>query len=253
MPDEIIKRRHIIRFLKTGYAVGEKAPVSAIYECSECEEITAFRKGEKLIKCEKDHNHDDQYWYQTNQFIHFVSKNLNTEFAKLETWSFKLADFVAEKSGTMIFAYFHGLWFLFWTYVNTGHILFGIGEFDPYPFGLLTMIVSLEAIFLSTFILISQNRQAQKSELRAELDYQTNLKTEKDVAEILSILNNLSEDDKTIEKETNEILENKNIMRENRKKIVPKRKLNHKHVNQIMKDAGIEIIHTTPKMKLIQK
>ena len=50
--------------------------------------------------------------------------------------------------------------------------------FDKYPFGLLTMIVSLEAIFLSTFVMISQNRQASRSDIRAELDFETNLRSE---------------------------------------------------------------------------
>ena len=51
-------------------------------------------------------------------------------------------------------------------------------EFDPFPFGLLTMIVSLEAIFLSTFILITQNRQEARSELRAEFDFRNNVRGE---------------------------------------------------------------------------
>jgi uncharacterized membrane protein len=123
-----------------------------------------------------------------------VSKNLNTEFEKLETFSLKMADFIAEVSGTMGFVWFHAFWFGAWIALNTGLPKLGVVQWDPYPFGLLTMIVSLEAIILSTFILISQNRAAQKSELRAELDYQTNLKIEKDVAEILSMLEELRED-----------------------------------------------------------
>jgi len=63
-------------------------------------------------------------------------------------------------------------------WINPGH------EFDPYPFGLLTMIVSLEAIFLTTLVMVSQNVQAKRSELRAELDYQVNLKAEKEVVAI---------------------------------------------------------------------
>jgi len=52
------------------------------------------------------------------------------------------------------------------------------GIFDPYPFGLLTMIVSLEAIFLSTFVMVSQNRQAARENVRADLDFETNLRSE---------------------------------------------------------------------------
>jgi uncharacterized membrane protein len=201
------KKARIIKFLKTAYAIGDKAPASAIYECSECENITAFKKGETFLPCEEDHGDEEQEWYRTNQFVHFVSKNLNVEFKKMETFSLKLADFIAEFSGTMVFIYFHVLWFLFWIYTNTGHKIFGLINFDPYPFGLLTMMVSLEAIFLSTFILISQNRQAAKSELRAELDYQTNLKTEKDVAEILSMLHELRQEGRLLVKDADEVIE----------------------------------------------
>jgi len=71
----------------------------------------------------------------------------------------KLASLIAGASGNMWFAYFHVLWFSLWFLANHGSIP-GIKPFDPFPYGLLTMIVSLEAIFLSTFILINQNRQA---------------------------------------------------------------------------------------------
>ena len=62
--------------------------------------------------------------------------------------------------------------------------------FDPPPFGLLTLIVSLEAIFLASFILISENKHSRMSELRAKMDYQVNIKAEKGIAEILAILKN---------------------------------------------------------------
>jgi uncharacterized membrane protein len=60
----------------------------------------------------------------------------------------------------MYFVYFHVIWFGFWIFANDGLLRPFIPIFDPFPYGLLTMVVSLEAIFLSTFILISQNRQA---------------------------------------------------------------------------------------------
>lgn len=239
------RRKRIIKLLKIEYEIGDVVPVSAIYECSECEEITAFKKGERFLPCESIHdNEDDQHWYKTNQVIHFVSKNLNTEFEKLETFSLKLADFIADFSGRMGFVYFHVFWFIFWISANTGHPIFGVSGFDPYPFGLLTMIVSLEAIFLSTFILISQNRQSAKSELRAELDYQTNLKTEKDVAEVLSILHELREEGKLLEMETSEVLEDANIVLEKSKK--KKSRTNtprERKAREILKDAGIHHVH----------
>lgn len=67
-----------------------------------------------------------------------------------------------------------------WIAINT--IDLGIPQFDPFPFGLLTMIVSLEAIFLSIFVLISQNRQSEKDRIRSEIEYEVNVKAELEVA-----------------------------------------------------------------------
>jgi uncharacterized membrane protein len=80
-------------------------------------------------------------------------------------------------SGSMAFVYLHAAWFAAWLLLNLG--VFGAAAvFDPFPFGLLTLIVSLEAIFLSTFVLISQNRQAGRADVRSELDYETNVRSE---------------------------------------------------------------------------
>ena len=88
----------------------------------------------------------------------------------------RTADRVTTFAGSMRFVYIHAIWFAVWVLVNIG--LAGAGwEFDEFPFGLLTMIVSLEAIFLATFVMISQNRQAQRSDLRAEIDFETNLRS----------------------------------------------------------------------------
>src|SRR5262249_5885809 len=147
------------------YRPGDVVPASAIYECSFCESITAFKHGETFLPCDDCNAPDDeQTWYRTNEFVRFVSKNVNTEFERIETFSLKLASLIADVAGNVWFVYFHIVWFGLWVYMNTGHVLWGLVNFDPYPFGLLTMVVSLEAIFLSTFILIIQNLQAQKSE-----------------------------------------------------------------------------------------
>jgi uncharacterized membrane protein len=90
-------------------------------------------------------------------------------------------DLVAEKitnfAGSLTFVYIHAAWFGAWIALNVG--LAGIDrEFDKFPFGLLTMIVSLEAIFLSTFVMVSQNRQAARENVRADLDFETNVRSE---------------------------------------------------------------------------
>ena len=75
----------------------------------------------------------------------------------------------------------YGLWFLIWVSINT--LPLGIPQFDPFPFGLLTMIVSLEAIFLSCFVLISQNRQSEKT-IRSDVEYEVNVQAELEVAHL---------------------------------------------------------------------
>ena len=241
------KKSHIVRLLKIEYKIGDIVPVSAIYECGECENLTAYKKGERFVPCEERHDDEDEHWYRTNEFVHFVSKNLNTEFERIEGFSLKAADIIAEWAGSIWFVFLHIIWFWFWIHVNTGNTLFGITDFDPYPFGLLTMIVSLEAIFLSTFILISQNRSGQKSELRAELDYQTNLKTEKEVAEILSILHQLRDDDRLSKRETDEVLRDAHIVLKKTKK--RKRNKKNKKVKAMIRSAGIDIVTPASNQK----
>jgi uncharacterized membrane protein len=85
-----------------------------------------------------------------------------------------VADAITRFSGSMAFVVIHVVWFAAWILVNVAFT----HTFDPFPFGLLTLIVSLEAIFLSTFVLISQNQQSAKTDSRAFEDFQTNLYAE---------------------------------------------------------------------------
>ena len=85
----------------------------------------------------------------------------------------RVADSITAFSGSMLFVYVHIVWFTAWIVLNVT-----IARFDPFPFGLLTLIVSLEAIFLSTFVLLSQNREASRSDLRSEIDFETNVLSE---------------------------------------------------------------------------
>lgn len=79
---------------------------------------------------------------------------------EIHSFEGKIAGLIADLSGSIIFVYIHTVWFGFWILANQGFFKPYIYPFDPFPYGLLTMVVSLEAIFLSTFILINQNRQA---------------------------------------------------------------------------------------------
>jgi uncharacterized membrane protein len=89
----------------------------------------------------------------------------------------RIADRVTEFAGSLRFVYIHTVWFGVWILVNVG-LLGAALKFDKFPFGLLTMIVSLEAIFLSTFVMVSQNRQAARADIRSQLDFETNLRSE---------------------------------------------------------------------------
>jgi uncharacterized membrane protein len=115
------------------------------------------------------------------------------EVTQARTTQARISDAITNFSGSMAFVYIHAVWFGFWILLNVGLIhIPNISEFDPFPFGLLTLIVSLEAIFLSTFVLISQNRLAQVNERRAELDLQVNLLAEQKATKILDMLDQMA-------------------------------------------------------------
>jgi uncharacterized membrane protein len=111
---------------------------------------------------------------------------LRLQAAQRRTLQEHLADAITSVSGHMLFVYLHILWFGSWIVINAGWRRFP--AFDPFPYGLLTMIVSLEAIFLSTFVLISQNRLSDEAERRADLDLHIGLLTEHEVTRVLQML-----------------------------------------------------------------
>ena len=111
-----------------------------------------------------------------------VSRNVNDDFEEHLSALQRVADWIAWFSGSMPFLLINTLWFIAWIAVNV--LPLGVRTFDPYPFGLLTMIVSLEAIFLSCFVLISQNRQAEKDHVRSDVEYEVNIKAELEVAHL---------------------------------------------------------------------
>ena len=112
-----------------------------------------------------------------------VSRNANEEMEVHSSLLQRIADLLAWFSGSMPFLISHTIWFAIWISLNT-FILGRDQAFDPFPFGLLTMIVSLEAIFLACFVLISQNRQAQKDKVRSDIEYEVNIKAELEVAHL---------------------------------------------------------------------
>ncbi len=112
--------------------------------------------------------------------IHSLKAQMDQE----RTWSDRLADKINDGFGSMGFFAFHGVFFTGWILLNIGWIP-KLPIFDPFPFGLLTMIVSLEAIFLSIFVLISQNRASKVAELREEIDLQVNVRAEQEITRLV--------------------------------------------------------------------
>jgi uncharacterized membrane protein len=101
----------------------------------------------------------------------------------------RTAEWVANFCGRFSFVWVHLIWFCAWLIINS---VPGLPHFDPYPFTFLTLVVSLEAIFLSTFILISQNQEKRLSERRNQLDLQVNLLTEQENTKMLQVLERIA-------------------------------------------------------------
>jgi len=119
----------------------------------------------------------------SEQLRHTATRNVNEEIEDKRSIVQKVADAIAEFSGSIPFLMIHVVIFGFWLTANSVHLP-GIPQWDPFPFGFLTLAVSLEAIFLSVFVLLSQNRQAAKERVRADIEYDVNLKSELEVAHL---------------------------------------------------------------------
>jgi uncharacterized membrane protein len=95
------------------------------------------------------------------------------------------ADWISDFSGSLPFLAIHCVLFFVWIMLNTGPLArTEIGGWDAYPFGLLTMAVSLEAIILSVFVLLSQNRQVARDRVRNDIEYEVNVKAELEIAHL---------------------------------------------------------------------
>ncbi len=122
--------------------------------------------------------------------------NPNTAIAEASTRWQRVSDGVASVAASHAFTLFHIAWFGGWIVLNAvaaaGWVPAALG-FDPYPFGLLTLIVSLEAIFLSIFVLVSQNRQSERDRIRTALDYQVNVKAHVEIMGIAGRLERIEQ------------------------------------------------------------
>jgi len=121
-----------------------------------------------------------------------VARNVNEEAAPPLNFGTRLADLLTMVAGDIRFAYFCFIWFLIWIVLNID-VIPGLKSFDPFPFGLLTMIVSLLAIFLSLFVLISQNRQTEREKVRNDIEYEVNVKAEVEIRDLHTKVDKMEE------------------------------------------------------------
>lgn len=111
----------------------------------------------------------------------------SAEMNRKRSMSERVADFLTDSFGTIAFFNVNLVLFALWIFTNS-NVIPGFTPFDPYPYGMLTMVVSLEAIFLSIIVLISQNRAAKIADLREELDFQVNVTAEQEITQILRMI-----------------------------------------------------------------
>jgi CRP/FNR family transcriptional regulator, cyclic AMP receptor protein len=114
-----------------------------------------------------------------------ASRNINDVEEDTRTRVMKVADWISDFSGSLPFLFIHVGIFFVWIILNVPPIAnTGLGGFDNFPFGLLTMVVSLEAIILSVFVLLSQNRQVARDRVRNDIEYEINLRAELEIAHL---------------------------------------------------------------------
>ncbi len=123
---------------------------------------------------------------ETNELLrNTASRDVNELQEDTRTRVMKTADWISDFSGSLPFLFIHIGIFFVWIVLNAGPLAHtAAGGWDPFPFGLLTMVVSLEAIILSVFVLLSQNRQVARERVRNDIEYDVNLKAELEVAEL---------------------------------------------------------------------
>ena len=109
-------------------------------------------------------------------------------FEEKLSWSDKLAQKISDFVGNIWFVWIHAVGFGIWIVIN---IVINEGAWDPYPFIFLTLVVSLEAIFLSTFVLMAQNKESKENEIRDALDYEVDMQSGQEVSEIKSMVRKL--------------------------------------------------------------
>ncbi len=115
-----------------------------------------------------------------------LAQGFRTQLKNATRWPDRAADLLTSWFGTVAFLLLNTLFFVIWILWNTGYL--GFIPFDPFPFNLITTIVSLEAIFLSVIVLITQNRQNKIADLRQKMDFEIDVRAENEITKILQLL-----------------------------------------------------------------
>lgn len=124
---------------------------------------------------------------RSDQVTQEMLESIQKRLSERRTMSDRLADFLVRSAGTITVAIIHVFLFTAWIVINLDMIP-RILVFDPYPFNFLTMTVSLEAIFLAIFVLMSQNRESKTADLRQEFDVQVNIIAEREITKVIHML-----------------------------------------------------------------
>jgi CRP/FNR family cyclic AMP-dependent transcriptional regulator len=123
---------------------------------------------------------------------HTVTRNVNDVAAEQDTILTRIADAVPAFTGSLPSMLLHALFFAAWILINLS-VVQSLKAFDPYPFEFMSVIVSLEAIFLTLFVLTSQNRQRARDSIRSDIEFETALNTETKIAHLHEKIDKLTE------------------------------------------------------------
>jgi uncharacterized membrane protein len=167
---------------RTASAIATKDLEAVVVDRGDLEELVRLRPGAamELLTATGRRLRD------TNEKLRrTASRNVNVETEDKRSRVMKVADWISEFSGSLDFLFIHIGIFFVWIVLNSGPLSrLPFGSFDPFPYGLLTMCVSLEAIILSVFVLLSQNRQVARDRVRNDVEYDINLKAELEIAHL---------------------------------------------------------------------
>jgi CRP/FNR family transcriptional regulator, cyclic AMP receptor protein len=143
---------------------------------------------------------------KSDEFIrHTITRNVNDVAEEQQTSVTRITDAVPAMMGNLSSTVLHALFFGGWIAINLG-IAGGLRRFDPFPFGLLSVIISLEAIFLTLFVLTSQNRQRARDRIRSDIEFETSINTEVKIARLHEKVDKLTEEHYEVLKNTRKLL-----------------------------------------------